>query len=129
MVIDLSLKGNVGKRGLMFVSYYGRTRAFISNYKSWHEYQNQGKITEIAMSLISHESLHLTMNKFSLSASAKLDNLFGRSNSWENYTHGLGDIDRAGNIYTTNLKYASKGRKKFIKSRRRSLSLLDKKRI
>lgn len=128
MVIDLSLKGKSGKRGLMFVSYYGRTRAFISNYKSWHEYQNQGKITEIAMSLISHETLHLTINKFSLSASAKLDNLFGRSSSWENYRHGLGDIDIAGNMYTTHLKYARKGRKKITKSRSRTVSLLHKKR-
>ncbi len=77
--MDLTLKGRAGKRGLMFVSYYGRSRAFISNYRTWQLYHNYGKIVEIASSLLSHESLHLTLNKFSLSASAKLDNLFGRS--------------------------------------------------
>jgi hypothetical protein len=93
MVVDLTLKGMAGKRGLMFVSYYGKSRAFISNYRTWKQYHNYGKIVEIASSLLSHESLHLTLNKFSLSASAKLDNLFGRSNMWENYPHGLGDFD------------------------------------
>ena len=94
LVVDFKFKGMVGKRGLMFVSYYGKSREFfISNYKSWHEYHTQGRIVEIATSLISHETLHLTINKFSLTASAKLDNLFGRSNSWEHYTHGLGDFD------------------------------------
>jgi hypothetical protein len=93
-VVDLALKGMAGKRGLMFVTYYGRSRAFISNYSTWRQYHSYGKIVEIASSLLSHESLHLTINKFSLSASAKLDNLFGRSNMWENYPHGLGDLDR-----------------------------------
>jgi hypothetical protein len=93
MVLDLRLKGMAGKRGLMFVSYYGRSRAFISNYRSWQEYFNEGRIAEIACSLISHETLHLTLNKVSFSTSAKLDNLFGRSNQWENFPHGLGDLD------------------------------------
>jgi hypothetical protein len=93
LVADLRLKGRVGKRGLMFVPYYGRSRAFISNYRSWLQYHNEGKIAEIATSLISHEALHLVLNKFSLTTSSKLDNLFGRSNSWEEYTHGLGDLD------------------------------------
>lgn len=94
MVADLRLKGMVGKRGLMFVTYYGKSRAFIANYSSWQEYHNQGRIAEIASSLISHEALHLVLNKFSLTASAKLDNLFGKSNTWESYPHGLGDFDR-----------------------------------
>jgi hypothetical protein len=94
MVADLRLKGMVGKRGLMFVSYYGKSRAFIANYSSWQEYHNEGRIAEIASSLISHEALHLVLNKFSLTASAKLDNLFGKSNTWESYPHGLGDFDR-----------------------------------
>ena len=94
MVADLRLKGMVGKRGLMFVSYYGRSRAFIANYRSWQEYHSEGRIAEIASSLISHEALHLVLNKFSLTASAKLDNLFGKSNTWEKYQHGLGDLDR-----------------------------------
>ena len=33
MVVEVGLKGMPGKRGLMFVSYYGRSRAFISNYQ------------------------------------------------------------------------------------------------
>lgn len=94
MVIELKLKGMVGKRGLMFVPYYGRSRAFISNYRSWQEYYNEGRIAEIASSLLSHETLHLALNKFSCITSAKLDNLFGRSNTWENYPHGLGDFDK-----------------------------------
>lgn len=95
MVVHLSLRGEPGKRGLMFVSYYGRSRAFISNYRSWKEYHSDGNIAEIASSLLSHETLHLTLNRFSLSASADLDNMFGRSNSWELYPHGLGDLDRS----------------------------------
>jgi hypothetical protein len=83
MVAELRLKGRIGRRGLMFVSYYGKSRVFISNYRSWQEYHSGGKIAEIATSLISHETLHLALNKFSLTASAKLDNLFGRSNNWE----------------------------------------------
>ena len=116
MVADLRLKGMVGKRGLMFVTYYGRSRAFIANYSSWQEYHNEGRIAEIASSLISHEALHLVLNKFSLSASAKLDNLFGRSNTWENYPHGLGDLDRV-NV-TVPLNYKS-GQRNHQNTRRR----------
>ena len=94
MVVDLRLKGGVGNRGLMFVPYYGRSRAFIANYSSWREYSREGKIAEAAASLLSHETLHIAINRFSLAASANLDNLFGRSNCWELYRHGLGDLDR-----------------------------------
>lgn len=92
MVIDLRLRGQVGRRGLMFVPYYGRYRAFISNYKLWKQYDIKGKAPLIATSIISHESIHLTLNKISLKASEKLDNLFGKSNRWERYSHGLGDL-------------------------------------
>ncbi|MEO9319275.1 MAG: hypothetical protein ABI361_01245 [Nitrososphaera sp.] len=94
MVRDLRLRGKSGTNGLMFVPYYGRApRVFIANYKSWREYHNEGRIAEVASSLLSHETLHLTLNKFSLTASERLDNLFGRSNNWEAYFHGLGDLD------------------------------------
>jgi len=93
MVLDLKLKGLSGRRGLMFVSYYGRSRAFIGNYSSWREFNSDGRIAEIASSLLSHETLHLTLNKISFSASAQLDELFGQSNYWERYTHGLGDLE------------------------------------
>ena len=93
MVADLRLRGSIGRRGLMFVSYYGKSRAFISNYQSWREYDSIGKTAEVASSIISHESIHLALNKFSVNASDKLDNLFGRSNSWEIYPHGLGDLN------------------------------------
>jgi hypothetical protein len=93
MVLDLKLKGLSGRRGLMFVSYYGRSRAFIGNYRSWREFNSDGRIAEIASSLLSHETLHLTLNKISFSASAQLDELFGQSNYWERYTHGLGDLE------------------------------------
>lgn len=108
MVADLKFKGGVGKRGLMFVPYYGRSRAFIANYSSWRKYSREGKIAEVASSLLSHETLHIAINKFSLSASANLDNLFGRSNSWERYHHGLGDLDRVHRHSTG--KYARKHR-------------------
>lgn len=117
--MDLTLKGRAGKRGLMFVSYYGRSRAFISNYRTWQLYHNYGKIVEIASSLLSHESLHLTLNKFSLSSSAKLDNLFGRSNMWENYPHGLGDFDRIRHANPTPYKNAQKITKNRTQRRRR----------
>ena len=117
--MDLTLKGRAGKRGLMFVSYYGRSRTFISNYRTWQLYHNSGKIVEIASSLLSHESLHLTLNKFSLSASAKLDNLFGRSNMWENYPHGLGDFDRIRHANPTPYKNAQKITKNRTQRRRR----------
>lgn len=93
MVLDLKLKGLSGRRGLMFVSYYGRSRAFIGNYRSWKEFNSDGRIAEVASSLLSHETLHLTLNKISFSASAQLDELFGQSNYWERYTHGLGDLE------------------------------------
>lgn len=118
MVADLTLKGMVGKRGLMFVSYYGRSRAFIANYSSWQEYYIEGRITEIASSLISHEALHLVLNKFSLTASAKLDNLFGKSNKWENYPHGLGDLDRVNYTAPSDCKSGQKIHKQ-LKRRRR----------
>jgi hypothetical protein len=109
MVLEyLGLKGDYGKRGLMFVPYYGRSRAFISNYKSWQEYSNEGRIAEIATSLISHETLHLIINKFSFTTSAKLDNLFGRSNRWEKYPHGLGDLDKIRDSPPTIYKNARK---------------------
>ncbi|MDP9197223.1 MAG: hypothetical protein M3O24_01495 [Thermoproteota archaeon] len=56
--------------------------------------RNRGNSSAIATSIISHESIHLTLNKISLTASAKLDNLFGRSNSWENYSDGLGNLGK-----------------------------------
>ena len=93
MVLDLKLKGLSGRRGLMFVPYYGRSRAFIGNYRSWKEFNSDGRIAEIASSLLSHETLHLTINKISFSASAQLDELFGQSNYWEKYTHGLGELE------------------------------------
>ena len=93
MVADLRLRGSMGRRGLMFVSYYGKSKAFISNYRTWREYDAVGKTAEVASSIISHESIHLALNKFSVNASDKLDNLFGRSNSWEIYPHGLGDLN------------------------------------
>ena len=109
MVLEyLELKGSYGKRGLMFVPYYGRSRAFISNYKSWQEYSTEGRIAEIATSLISHETLHLIINKFSFTTSAKLDNLFGRSNRWEKYPHGLGDLDKIRDSPPTIYKNARK---------------------
>jgi hypothetical protein len=93
MVLDLKLKSLSGRRGLMFVPYYGRSRAFIGNFKSWKEFNSDGRIAEIASSLLSHETLHLTLNKISFSASAQLDELFGQSNFWEKYTHGLGELE------------------------------------
>jgi hypothetical protein len=117
MVAELRLKGMPGKRGLMFVPYYGRSRAFISNYRSWQEYYGEGRIAEIATSLISHETLHLTLNKFSFITSAKLDNLFGRSNKWEDYPHGLGDLHGIKHnspvTSKSSIKIAAKKRKKY----------------
>jgi hypothetical protein len=93
MVADLTLGGRVGTKGLMFVPYYARSpRAFIANYSSWKEYDSSGIIAEVACSLLSHESLHLAINRFSYTASERLDNLFGRSDSWQCYAHGLGDF-------------------------------------
>ena len=113
MVADLRLNGGVGKRGLMFVPYYGRTRAFIANYSSWREYAREGRIAEVATALLSHESLHIAINRFSLKASANLDNLFGRSDSWEVYRHGLGDLNAyAGNSRGTGLTTKSAKKKK-----------------
>ena len=114
LVTDLRFKGGLGRRGLMFVPYYGRTRVFIANYRSWKEYHREGRIAEVAASLLSHETLHIVINKFSLSASATLDNLFGRSNSWELYIHGLGDFDRMRHSDNTisNKKYAKRRRKR-----------------
>jgi hypothetical protein len=111
LVSDLRLKGGLGKRGLMFVPYYGQARAFIANYSSWKEYYREGRIAEVAASLLSHETLHIAINKFSLSASATLDNLFGRSNSWELYHHGLGDFDRIHCNAPSNKKSAKKKQK------------------
>ena len=116
MVVDLVLRGKVGKTGLMYVPYYGKSRAFISNYKSWKKYETEGKTSAIATSIISHESIHLTLNKFSLTASEKLDNLFGRSNSWENYSHGLGDL---GNCVSSSLSNYGGRESKKARVRRR----------
>jgi hypothetical protein len=112
MVLDLKLKGLSGRRGLMFVSYYGRSRAFIGNYRSWREFNSDGRIAEIASSLLSHETLHLTLNKISFSASAQLDELFGQSNYWERYTHGLGDLENLQSYTIPLSKNAGKGARK-----------------
>lgn len=106
----------MGKRGLMFVPYYGMTRAFIANYSSWREYARQGTIAEVATALLSHETLHIAINRFSLQASARLDNLFGRSNSWELYRHGLGEL----NAYSDGYRPSTPGLKSAKKKRRRS---------
>jgi hypothetical protein len=123
LVVDLELRGMAGKRGLMFVTYYGKSRAFISNYSTWRQYNSYGKIVEVASSLLSHESLHLTLNKFSLSASAKLDNLFGRSNMWENYPHGLGDLDRFKHTVTSKNKNGQKIESLKMRKARRARNL------
>lgn len=115
MVADLRLNGGLGKRGLMFVAYYGRKRAFIANYSSWRAYAKEGRIAEVAASLLSHESLHIAINRFSLRASANLDNMFGRSDSWESYRHGLGDLSAyvgTQHTYSYGGKAAKKRRKK-----------------
>lgn len=112
MVLDLKLKGLSGRRGLMFVSYYGTSRAFIGNYRSWKEFNSDGRIAEIASSLLSHETLHLTLNKISFSASAQLDDLFGQSNYWERYTHGLGDLENLQSHTIPLSKNAGKGARK-----------------
>ena len=116
MVADLRFRGGIGKRGLMFVPYYGRSRAFIANYSSWREYHREGRIAEIAASLLSHETLHIAINQFSFTASANLDNLFGRSNSWERYLHGLGDLD----MVHRRASMAKCARKKSATKRKRS---------
>lgn len=113
LVADLKLQGGIGRRGLMFVPYYGKSRVFIANYSSWREYHREGVIAEVAASLLSHETLHIAINRFSLTASASLDNLFGRSNSWERYLHGLGDLEAA------HQGHAVAGRSKFAKKRKR----------
>ncbi|MFZ0325846.1 MAG: hypothetical protein WAL66_00950 [Nitrososphaeraceae archaeon] len=107
-MVDLIMRGAAGKRGLMYVHYYGKSRAFISNYRSWQLYDSEGRIAEIASSLLSHETLHLTLNAQSASTSAKLDNLFGRSNSWEKYQHGLGGLDISSVKSYSSRKCASK---------------------
>lgn len=104
MVNDLRLRGQVGRQGLMYVLYYGKYRAFISNYKLWREYEMQGKTPLVATSIISHESIHLTLNKFSFKASEMLDNLFGKSNKWERYSHGLGDLNELYSKFTIKKK-------------------------
>jgi hypothetical protein len=49
-------------------------------------------------------------------ASAKLDNLFGRSNSWENYAHGLGDL---GNFVSRSLSNYDERESKKARVKRR----------
>jgi hypothetical protein len=115
LVVDLRLRGTVGKRGLMYVPYYGQSKAFISNYKSWKEYDTKGKTHAIVASIISHESIHLTLNKFSVTASAKLDNLFGKSNCWEDYSHGLGDFGNT--ALRTSSAYNMQGKRARTKKR------------
>jgi hypothetical protein len=109
LVADLRFRGGLGRRGLMFVPYYGQSRVFIANYSSWREYHREGRIAEVAASLLSHETLHLAINKFSFAASANLDNLFGSSNRWELFSHGLGDFVMPSSRQT---KYARKSAKK-----------------
>lgn len=112
MVLDLKLKGASGRRGLMFVPYYGRSRAFIGNYKSWKEFNSNGRIAEIASSLLSHETLHLTLNKVYFTASEQLDELFGQSNDWEKYAHGLGELENLQSNRRFPLKNAGKRARK-----------------
>ena len=118
MVADLRFRGGAGKRGLMFVPYYGTSRAFIANYSSWRAYAREGRIAEVATSLLSHESLHIAINRISLRASANLDNLFGRSDSWEDYRHGLGDLNtQVGNALSPSQPIKSAKKKKQKKKR------------
>ena len=104
----------------MFVPYYGMTRAFIANYSSWREYARQGRIAEVASSLLSHESLHIALNRFSLRASAHLDNMFGRSDAWEVYRHGLGDLNAYGES-TRKANFVTKSAKKNRKKKKKSI--------
>jgi hypothetical protein len=120
MVTYLMLKGGPGNRGLMFVSYYGRSRAFISNYRSWKEYYSAGNIVPVASSLLSHETLHLTLNRFSLMASAELDNLFGKSNNWHQYPHGLGNLDKLSVDSSVIRKAGAKKSQKSMRKKRRA---------
>ena len=116
----MRLRGGLGRRGLMFISYYGTSRAFIANYSSWREYARQGRIAEIATSLLSHESVHIALNRFSLRASARLDNIFGRSDTWEAFSHGLGDL----NAYvegTSRATFVTKSARKNRKRKNKSI--------
>jgi hypothetical protein len=53
-----------------------------------------------------------------LSASAELDNLFGRSNNWELYPHGLGDLDR---LCVNSSSYTKNTAKNSQKSKRKKI--------
>src|SRR5690606_6407404 len=93
IVSDLKLKGDLGKGHLMFISCYGWSRVFIANYGSWQEYPQEGRIAKVVASFLSHESLHISINWLSLTASANLDKHFGRSGRWDLYRHSSDYLD------------------------------------
>jgi hypothetical protein len=47
----------------MFISCYGGSRGCIANYGPWWEYHQEGRIAEVAASLLSHETLQIAIDR------------------------------------------------------------------
>jgi hypothetical protein len=81
-----------GQSALMYISPYGKKFVNISNFKEWRKYDKRGTVAETAVGLLSHESLHMALNKVSDRTSSKLDEFFGHCSYWDKYSHGLGNF-------------------------------------
>src|SRR5574341_1775256 len=91
---------------MLYVDYFGLENVYINcNKRTW---KGERKVPAKVSALISHEAIHLAINKFDLVASAKLDNLFQDSggHGWQHFQHGLGDLDNVWNIVLTMRKHA-----------------------
>lgn len=85
--------------GLLWVGYYGLKTVYINkNRKHW---KGERYVPEKVAAILSHEAIHLALNKFDLVASAKIDILFGDPgyDNWQNFPHGLGDLDEVWRIF------------------------------
>ena len=93
IVADLKLRGGVEKRRLMFAPYYGRSRAFTANYRSWHDYHRESVIVEVAAELLSHETLHIEITGLRSPRHPTLTTSLA-DRIVESSHHGLGNLDR-----------------------------------
>ena len=98
MLVKITRK-NIGggkpvRGSYMYTPGYARQRVYISGtLKTWMKMPFD-RMPLMVSGILSHEQLHLTLEKISHKASEKLDKKFGYSDNWDIDLHGMGNFDK-----------------------------------
>lgn len=101
--------GKKARSSYMYTPAYARERVYISGTKrTWDELSFK-RLPLMVAGLLSHEQLHLTLEKFSHKASEDLDNFFTGSDDWDKDMHGLGSLNAVMKQYNGYIRDKKKG--------------------